>query len=156
MNLNLTLLGQAITFALFVWFTLKFVWPLIMTAIEERQKMVADGLAAAEKGQQQLTEATTRIEAQIAETKAKTHDLIQSAEKRADQIVEEAKSKAKDEGQRIIDAAKSEIEREINQAKDALRQQVADIAIAGAEKLIQARLDTDSDRRLLDDLISEI
>ena len=109
MNINLTIVAQAVTFALFIWFTARFIWPFLIRAIEARQKEVADGLAAAERGRTELAEASKRAEAALTEARNRAQEIIASAEKRAVQMVDEAKSAAKAEGDRLIAGARAEI-----------------------------------------------
>lgn len=156
MNINLTLLGELITFLIFSWFTMKCVWPLLLKAIDERRDKISEGLAAAERGQKELAQAEEKISKQIQESRQHAQTIIEQAEKRATQIIDEAKHQARDESQRIIIAAQAEIEREIETSKQALREKVASLAIAGAEKLIQSHIDTEKNQALLDNLAKEI
>lgn len=141
MDINATLLGQAITFAILVWFTMKFVWPPLTNMMDERAKRIADGLAAAERGKQDLEQASKRVEEQIRQAKQQATELVMAAEKRANQIIEEAKQAAKVEGEKIITDARAEIGQEVQRAKEALRAQVADITVAGAEKILRREID---------------
>ena len=149
MNINATLLGQTITFFVFVWFCMKYVWPPIMQALAERRKQIADGLAAGERGKHELELASKRGAGILHETKQKSAEIIVQAEKRAEQIIEEAKANAKTEGERLLAGAKAEIEQEIHRAKEGLRQQVADLAIAGAEKILRREIDAKAHAELL-------
>lgn len=155
MNLNLTMLGQMIAFAIFVWFSWKFVWPPLMKAIEDRQKSVADGLAAAEKGKQELAIADRKSNEVLADARGRAGDILAQAERRAAQIVEEAKSAAKVEGDRIIAGAKAETQQETSRAKEQLRDQVAALAVAGAEKILRREVDARAHADLLDQLKRE-
>jgi F-type H+-transporting ATPase subunit b len=130
-----------ITFALLVWFTMKYVWPPLMQALEERKKKIADGLASAEKGKHEMELAEKRATALLREAKDQAADIVNLAQKRANEVVEESKQSAKDEGERIVAAAKAEIERELQQAKEGLRQQVAVLAISAAEQILQKEVD---------------
>ncbi|MCW5617669.1 MAG: F0F1 ATP synthase subunit B [Nitrosomonas sp.] len=141
MNINFTLVSQALAFSAFIWFTVKFVWPPLLRAIEERQKTIADGLAAGERGRHELELASQRASDILKEAKQQASDVILQAEKRASEIVEEAKRTAKEEGERIITGAKAEINHEIFSAKEALRQHAASLAIAGAEKILRREVD---------------
>src|SRR5215208_6453627 len=125
MNINLTLFAQAATFAIFIWFTAKFVWPHLSRAIEERQKHIAEGLAAAERGKQDLEQAAVRTADMLREARQQAQDVLAQAEKRASQIVEEAKITAGEEGSRLIAGAKAEIDQEVSRAREMLRGQVA-------------------------------
>ena len=141
MNLNFTLIAQAIAFAILIWFTIKFVWPPLLNAIEKRQKEIADGLAAAQEGKLSLEVAAKKNAVSLNEVKEKGAEIVNQAEKRASEIVESAKKVAKEEGDRIITSAKSEIDQEINRAKEDLRTQVSTLAIAGAEKILSKEID---------------
>ncbi|MDF0605775.1 F0F1 ATP synthase subunit B [Neisseriaceae bacterium TC5R-5] len=141
MEFNATLLGQAITFAILVWFTMKFVWPPLTNMMEERAKRIADGLAAAERGKQDLQAAEKRVAEELSKARHSATEILMAAEKRASQIVEEAKDAARSEGARIVAEAKSEVDQEVLRAKEALRTQVADLAIAGAEKILRQEID---------------
>ncbi|OGA55200.1 MAG: F0F1 ATP synthase subunit B [Betaproteobacteria bacterium RIFCSPLOWO2_12_FULL_62_58] len=141
MNINLTLLAQAATFAIFIWFTAKFVWPFLMRAIETRQKQIADGLAAGERGKQDLEHASRRTADLLREAKQQAQDILVQADRRATQIMEEAKTTAKAEGGRLVAGAKAEIEQEVSRAKEMLRTQVAALAVAGAEQILKREVD---------------
>jgi len=156
MNINATLLGQTITFFVFVWFCMKYVWPPIMQALAERKKQIADGLAAGERGKHELELASKRGAGILHETKQKSAEIIVQAEKRAEQIIEEAKANAKNEGERLLTGAKAEIEQEIHRAKEGLRQQVADLAIAGAEKILRREIDAKAHAELLASIRGEL
>ncbi len=156
MNINATLIGQTIMFALFVWFCMKFVWPPIMAALDARNKRIADGLAAAERGKNDLALAAKRSAEILREAKEKVSDIIALGDKRASEIVEEAKAQAKIEGERIVTAAKAEIEQEVFRAKEQLRTQVSAIALAGAGKILGREIDATAHNDLLDKLVAEI
>jgi F-type H+-transporting ATPase subunit b len=155
MNINLTMVGQMIAFAIFVWFSWKFVWPPLMKAIEDRQKTIADGLAAAEKGKQELAIADRKSNEVLAEARTRAGEILAQAERRAAQIVEEAKGTAKTEGDRIIAGAKAETQQETSRAKEQLRDQVAALAVAGAEKILRREVDAKAHADLLDQLKRE-
>lgn len=156
MSINATLIGQMITFALFVWFTMKLVWPHIIGALEERQQKIADGLAAAERGQHELELAQHKITEQLRETKSQQAEILDAANKKASHIVDDAKVKARQEGERLIEVAKAEIEQEANHVKQAIRKQFAETAILGAEKILAREVDAKAHSELLDKLIEEI
>ncbi len=156
MNINATLLGQTIMFAMFVWFCMKFVWPPIMAALEARKKQIADGLAAAERGKHDLDLAAKRFAEILREGKEKAAEIIALGDKRASEIVEEAKEQARLEGQRIITAAKAEIEQEVFRAKEHLRTQVSAVALAGASKILGREIDAKAHNDLLEKLVAEI
>ena len=141
MDINASLLGQAITFAILVWFTMKFVWPPLVKAMDERAGKIAEGLSAAERAKQDLELAEKRAAERLREAKQQASEIIAQAEKRAAQLVDEAKENAKREGDRLIAGAQSEIEQQVQYAKEALRQQVAELAVAGAEKILQREVD---------------
>ena len=141
MNINFTLISQAVAFSVFIWFTVKFVWPPLLRAIEERQKTIADGLAAGERGRHELELASQRSSDVLKEAKQHASEIILQAEKRASEIVEESKRTAKEEGDRIILGAKADIEHEVFSAKEALRQHVAELAVAGAAKILRREVD---------------
>ncbi len=156
MNINLTLLMQAVAFGLFVWFTAKFVWPPLLRAIEQRQKEVAEGLAAAERARNELAEAGKRSEAEMADAREKAQDIIARAERRAAQIVDEARQAARTEGERLIAGAKSEMDQQATNAKEQLREQVAALAVAGAEKILRREIDAKAHGELLAQLKQEL
>ena len=141
MNFNATLIGQLVTFAIFVWFTMKYVWPLLLSQMEEREARIADGLAAAEQGQKDFAEAQEKSIAEIDKGKEQAATIISQAQKRGDEIVEEAKETAKTEAARIKESALSEIEQEKEKARQDLRNQVATLAIAGAEQILMKEVD---------------
>jgi F-type H+-transporting ATPase subunit b len=156
MNINLSLFAQAATFLLFIWFTVKFVWPPIVRAIEQRQKTIADGLAAAERGKQDLELASRRAGDVIREAKDQAQEILAQAEKRGVQLVEEAKASAKAEGDRMIAAAKAEIDQEVSRAKDALRAQVSALAVQGAEKILRREVDAKAHADILTAVANEL
>lgn len=156
MNINFTLIAQAIAFAVLIWFTVKFVWPPLLKAIETRQKEIADGLAAAQEGKSALEVAAKKSEATLNEAKTKASEIIGQAEKRAAQIIDEAKANAKAEGDRIIAGAKAEIEQEVNRAKEGLRAQVSTLAVAGAEKILRKEIDAKAHGEMLAKLAAEL
>jgi F-type H+-transporting ATPase subunit b len=149
MNINLTLLAQAATFAVFIWFTAKFVWPFLLRAIEARQNQIAEGLAAAERGKLDLAQASERSAAMLTEAKQQVQEILAQAERRASQIVEESKQTAKAEGDRLVAGAKAEIAQEVSRAKEALRVQVATLAVAGAEQILKREVDAKTHADLL-------
>ena len=156
MEINATLIGQLITFAVLVWFTMKFVWPPITKAMQEREKKIAAGLEAAERGKRELETAEHKALNIIRDAKLEASHVVEQAHKRSVQIIEEAKETARLEGKRIIEHAQEEIKREVNQTKEALRKQLAGLAIAGAEKIIKRNLDATTNAALLDEFAAEI
>ena len=156
MNINMTLIGQSITFAIFVWFCMKYVWPPIVGALEARKKQIADGLAAAERGRHELELAAKRASETMHEAKIKASEIIAQAEKRASQIVDEAKNAAKGEGDRMITAAKAEIEQESHRAREALRGEVAALVVAGAGKVLRREVNAQAHADLLEAIKNEL
>lgn len=156
MNINATLLGQTIMFAMFVWFCMKFVWPPIMAALDARKKQIADGLAAAERGKHDLDLAAKRSAEVLREAKEKAAEIIALGDKRASEIMEEAKMNAHAEGERIVTAAKADIEQEVFRAKEQLRTQVSGVALAGAGKILGREIDAKAHNELLEKLVAEI
>ena len=149
MDINLTLFMQAAAFAAFIWFTAKFVWPPLMRAIDTRQKQIADGLAAGEQGRQDLASAEKRVGDMLAEAKTRSSEIINQGEKLKTETIDAAKAQAKAEAERIIAMAKAEIEQEVVRAKEMLRDQVADLAVAGAAKILKREVDAKAHADLL-------
>ena len=156
MSINATLLGQAISFALFVWFCMKFVWPPLMNAIEERQKKIADGLADAGRAAKDLELAQAKATEQLKDAKATANEIIEQANKRKAQIVEEAKAEADAERAKIVAQGKAEIENERNRVKDDLRKQVAALAIIAAEKILERSIDPATHSDIVNKVVAEI
>ena len=156
MNINLTLIGQMVFFALFVLFCMKYVWPPIMAAMQERAEIIADGLAAADRASQDLELAQEKAVERLKEAKEEAASIIDAANKRGSQIVEEAKDQAIAEGERLKEAAQSEIEQEVNRAREHLRGQVAALALSGAEKILAAEIDQQRHADLVDKLAAEL
>jgi len=149
MNINFTLISQALAFSIFIWFTVRYVWPPLLGAIENRQKTIADGLAAGERGKHDLELASQRSAEVLKEAKQRAAEIIVQAEKRASEIVDNAKVAAKEEGDRILIGAKAEIEHEMFSAKETLRQHTADLAVAGAAKILRREVDAKTHADLL-------
>ena len=156
MNINLTLIAQAVMFFLFIWFTAKLIWPFLIRAIEARQKQIAEGLAAAERGKQDLEQAAVRTSEMLKEARQQTQEILAQAEKRGAQIVEEAKQAASEEGARLVTAAKAEIEQEASRAREMLRAQVAALAVAGAEQILRREVDAKAHADLLQTVQNEL
>jgi len=156
MNINATLIAQAIMFALFVWFCMSFVWPPIVGALTARQKQIADGLAAGDRGKHELELSAKKATQELRIAKEKASEIVTLAEKRASEIVEEAKNNAKTEGERIVAGAKAEIEQEVNRAKEGLRQQVSALAVAGAEKILRREIDAKAHAAMLTTIANEL
>jgi F-type H+-transporting ATPase subunit b len=155
-NINATLFLQAIVFAILVWFTMKFVWPPITKALDERAQKIDDGLAAADKAKAELANANKRVEAELATSRNETATRLADAERRAQTIVEEAKARAVEEGNRIIAAAKAEAEQQSVKARDALREQVAALAVKGAEQILRKEVNAGVHADLLSRLKTEL
>jgi F-type H+-transporting ATPase subunit b len=155
-NINLTLVVQMIVFVVLIWFTMKFVWPMILGPMEERSKKIAAGLAAAEKGQQELAQSRDRAEAVIREARERATQIIDQAQHRANDLVEQAKSTATAEGQRLVAAAKQQIELEASHAREALRREVAAIAVSAASKVLEREIDQRAHADLLSKLATQI
>lgn len=156
MNLNLTLIGQAIAFAIFVLFCMKYVWPPLIGALRERQAKIAEGLAAAERGAQEQEEAQKQVDAVLADAKTQAAEIVAQAQKRGNEIVEEARATAATESERLKASAKAEIDQEVISARESLRQQVSSVAVAGAEKILKREVDANAHASILDDLIAKI
>ena len=156
MSFNLTLIAQAVAFALFIWFTVKFVWPPLLRAIEARQKAIADGLAAAEQGRKSLEQSAKQAGDEINSARGRASDIVTQAEKRAAQVIEEAKTSAKAEGEREKAAAKAEIQQEVSRAREKLRDEVAALAVAGAEKILRREVDAKAHADLLDGIKKQL
>jgi len=155
-NINLTIIGQAIAFFFFVLFCMKYVWPPLTAALDERKKKIADGLDAAERAERDLRLAQEKAADDMRASKEEAAAIIEQANKRANQIVEEAKAQAREEVNRVKASAEAEIEQQINQAKEALRGQAAALAIAGAEKILEASVDEKAHAQLVDKLAAEL
>jgi F-type H+-transporting ATPase subunit b len=151
-NINLTLIGQSITFLAFVWFCWKFVWPALMDVMQEREQKIATGLQEAERAGKDLELAQRKAAEQLKEAKAQAAEILDGANKRANQIVEEAKQAARAEGDRLKAAAQAEIAQEVNRAKEQLRSRVAALSVAGAEKILSVNIDA----KVHDDMIEKL
>ncbi len=156
MEINATLFGQMITFAVFVWFTMKYIWPPIIKAMQDREKRIADGLAAGERGQHELELAQHKALDQLRDAKIHAAEILDQANKRANHIVEEAKERAREEGERLLTIARSDIEQELETARQQLRSEVANLAIESAEKILARSVDANVQHDLVAKLITEI
>ena len=156
MNLNMTFFGQMITFIVLIWFTMKFIWPPLNKAIEERQQKIAEGLAAAEQSQKNLAQAQQSVDAELRSARTKANEIIEQAHQRANQIIDQAKNDAVGEANRQKAAAEAEIAAASNRAREELRKQVSTLAVTGAEKLLKREIDANAHKALLDELASEI
>ncbi|MCC5878350.1 MAG: F0F1 ATP synthase subunit B [Idiomarina sp.] len=156
MDINATLIGQSIAMVVFVWFTMKFVWPPLNNAIEERQKRIADGLAASELAEKDLEKAHEQVAAELNKAKADAAEIIEQARKRANKLVDDETQRGQEEREKIIASGHTEIEAERNRAREELRKQVAILAIAGAEKIIQREVDAAKQSDIVDKLVAEL
>ncbi len=156
MNINLTLIAQLISFAVFVWFTMKFVWPPMIKAMEERKAKIADGLAAAERGVHEQELAQQAALDKLHEAKQQSAEIVSRAEKRAAEIVDEAKDQARVEGERLLTAARAEIDQEANKAREVLRGKIAELAVMGAEKILRKEINAEAHKAIVDSLAKQI
>ena len=156
MNPNITLLGQMISFAILIWFSVKFIWPPLIKAIEERQQKIAEGLAAADNAQKNLAQAEEKANEELKAARAKANEIIDQAHQRANQIVDQAKQDAVAEAGRQKALADAEIDAASNRAREELRKQVSALAVTGAEKLLKREIDANAHKALLDELAAEI
>lgn len=156
MGVNATLIVQVITFAVFVWFTLKFVWPPIMQAMREREARIADGLAAADKGNKSLEEAEAEKARTLQEARNQAQDILTNANRQASQVVEKAQAKAQSEAERIRSDAHQEAEREIEKAREALRKQVGDLAVLGAARIVKREIDASKHAEVLSEVAAQL
>ena len=156
MNINLTLFGQTVTFIIFVWFCLKFIWPHIMKAMEDRKTQIADGLAAGERGRHEQELAEQRAVEVIREAKDQAKEILAQAHKRGDEIVEDAKGDGRSEGERMVRAAQAEIEQQMNQAREQLRNDVVKLALQGAQQVLGSEVDEKSHTQQLNRLATQL
>ena len=156
MNFNFTLVGQLLAFILFVWFCMKYIWPPMLKILEEREKEIADGLNAASEGRRGLEEANVRKEEILGEAKKEAADLVNQANQRANQLVEEAKTSAQEEAEKIKVSAQNDIEQSAKRAREELRSEVATLAVAGAEKILNSEIDEKKNSELIDELTKEL
>ena len=156
MNITLTLFAQALVFAAFIWFTMKFIWPWLLRKIEERQKTIADGLAAGEQGRRSLELSTRQADEAIKEARARAAEILAQAEKRRQELIDHARQEAKQEGDRELAAAKAEIDQEVTRAREELRDRVASLAVAGAEKILRREVDARAHSALLESIRREL
>jgi F-type H+-transporting ATPase subunit b len=156
MNINATLFGQAVVFAVLIWFTVKFIWPPLLQAIEDRQKKIADGLAAAERGQKELQQSHGDAAEIVNEAREKALKIVDQASRRSNEIIDEARVTAIAEGQRLVGDARQEVQLEQARARDALRKDVARLAVAGASRLLEREIDPKAHADLIEKLATEI
>jgi F-type H+-transporting ATPase subunit b len=156
MNINATLFGQAVVFAILIWFTVKFIWPPLLKAIEDRQKKIAEGLAAAERGQKELQQSHGDAAVIVNEAREKALKIVDQANRRSNEIIDEARVTAISEGQRLVGDARQEVQLEQSRARDALRKDVARLAVAGASRLLEREIDPKAHAELIEKLATEI
>ena len=156
MNINLTLFAQAAVFAIFIWVTARWPWRWLMEMVEDRNKTIADGLAAAEKGNRSLAEASAKSEEQLKAARAQAQDILSAANKQAGQMVEQAKGTAQTEAERIKTAAHEEAQREVSRARETLRKQVGELAVAGAAQILKREINAAAHADVLKDLAAKI
>ena len=156
MSINATLLAQVIVFAVLVWFTMKYVWPMILGAMQVRENRIAEGIAAGDQGRKDLEEAEARSAQLLKDGREKAQDFVTQAQRRADEIIEEAKATAREEGERILASARAQIDQERNEAREALRTQVAALAVAGAEQILRREVDPKVHSSALNDLATQL
>jgi len=156
MNFNATLIGQSIAFAIFVWFCMKYIWPPLISALEERNARISEGLAAAQRGQKDLEEAQAKVSDNLKDAKQQAQEIINQAQKRATEIVDEAKDVAREEADRIKSMATADIEQQVNSAKGELRKEVSVIALAGVEKILGREVNADAHDAVLNELVAQI
>ncbi|MCH6565839.1 MAG: F0F1 ATP synthase subunit B [Proteobacteria bacterium] len=156
MNFNATLIGQSITFLVFVWFCMKFIWPMLLTKMQERETRIVDGLAAAEQGHKDLDQAQTKVSESLKDAKQQVQEIINQAQKRANEIVDESKDIAREEAEKIKIAASSDIDQQINSAREQLSKEVSGIALAGAEQILKREIDAKTHAAVLDELVAQI
>jgi F-type H+-transporting ATPase subunit b len=156
MNFNATLIGQTITFFVFVWVCMKYIWPPLMTILEARTAKISEGLAAAQRGQQDLVDAKAKVSDSLNDAKQQAQEIISQAQKRANEIVDEAKDAARDEAEKIKTAASADIDQQISSAREDLRKEVSSIALAGAEKILTREVDAKAHAAVLDELVAQI
>ena len=156
MNFNATLIGQTITFIVFVWFCMKYIWPPLMAALEQRNARISEGLAAAQRGQQDLENAQAKVSDSLKDAKQQAQEIINQAQKRANEIVDEAKDGAREEADKIKVAASADIDQQVTAAREQLRKEVSVIALAGAEQILKREVDAKVHAEVLDELVAQI
>ena len=156
MNLNWTLVGQSITFLVFAWTCYKFIWPLLIGAMDERTKLISEGIENAEQARRDLEDASTKVDEIMREARTDAQALVEQARTQAAGMIEEAKKDAEDEGERIREAARADVVQETNRARESLRTEVAELALSGAERILESGIDRTQHAELLDKLASEL
>lgn len=156
MNINLTIVAQAIVFLIFIWFCARFIWPPLIAAMRERQRTIAEGLENAESAQHQLDAAEQTAKEIVSQARTEANQITAQARNQAATMVEEAKHDAREEGERLKDAATAELEQEVNKTREALRAEVAALAVAGAQKILESQIDESKHRAMLDKLAADL
>ncbi len=156
MNLNWTLVGQSITFLVFAWTCYKFIWPLLIGAMDERTKLISEGIENAEQARRDLEDASTKVDEIMREARTDAQALVDQARTQAASMIEEAKKDAEDEGERIRESARADVVQETNRARESLRTEVAELALSGAERILKSGIDRTQHTELLDKLASEL
>lgn len=156
MTVNATFIGQALAFAILIWFSYRFVWPPLMGAIEERQKKIAEGLAAAEKAKVALADASSKSEDELKAARAQAQEILAAASRQANQVLEKAKADAQAEQERIVANGEAEVESQLAHARDALRKRVADLAVLGAQQILKREIDAKAHAEVLDSLAERV
>jgi ATP synthase F0 subcomplex B subunit len=156
MDINATLIGQSIAFFLFVWFVMRYIWPPMIKALNERTQRIADGLAAADRGDKVLAEAAEQSQKALEEARAQARDIVGLANRQASQLVEQARDAARDTGERIVEQARAEADREVEQARQALRRQVGELAVAGARTILKREIDAQAHAKAIEDLAAQL
>ncbi|GAB3673485.1 F0F1 ATP synthase subunit B [Salinisphaera aquimarina] len=156
MSINATLLAQMIVFGIFIWFTMKFIWPPVMQAMRDRQKRISEGLAAAERGVRELNEATDKAEAMIAKAREQAQEILSNAQRQSSENLDRAREEARVEGERIVTAAREEVDQAVLSAKDELRREVGSLAVVGAERILKREIDAKAHNDIIDDLVAGI
>ena len=156
MNLNWTLVGQSITFLVFAWTCYKFIWPLLIGAMDERTKLISEGIENAEQARRDLEDASTKVDEIMREARTDAQALVDQARTQAASMIEEAKKDAEDEGERIRESARADVVQETNRARESLRTEVAELALSGAERILESGIDRTQHAELLDKLASEL
>lgn len=156
MSINATLLGQMIVFGIFVWFTMKYIWPPLTTAMRERQKRIEGGLAAAERGKRELSEAKDKADKLLKEARDQSQEILSNAQRQANENIDRSREEARSEGERIVAAARDEVKQSVSNAKEELRREVGHLAVAGAERILRREINAEAHNDIIDDLVAEI
>ncbi|HLQ86833.1 MAG TPA: F0F1 ATP synthase subunit B [Salinisphaeraceae bacterium] len=156
MSINITLFAQVVVFALLVWFTMKFIWPPVTKALRERQQRISDGLAAADRGERELEEASAKVDEMLQEARTQANEILANARKQSSEAVEQAREDARAEGERIVAAAREEVEQTVAQARAELQEEVGRLAVSGAERILKREIDAKAHNDIIDELVAEV